>query len=35
MIHEITDDEEGINFKVILCMGFAIFLQYGELTWNT
>lgn len=35
MIHEITDDEEGVNIKAALCVGFAAFLRCGELTWDT
>jgi hypothetical protein len=35
VIHEITDDEEGINVKVALCVGFAAFyVRYGEFTWD-
>src|SRR6266516_383958 len=35
MLSEIGDDEEGVNIKAALCVGFAAFLRSGELTWNT
>src|SRR5437016_2475538 len=35
MVNEIRNNEEGINVKTALCVGFAAFLQSGELTWNT
>ena len=34
MVREIIDDE-GVNVKAALCVGFATFLRCGELTWDT
>ena len=35
MLNEIKHDEEGVNVKTALCVGFAAFLRCGEFTWNT
>ena len=35
MVREINDDEEGVNLKTALCVGFAAFLRSGEFTWDT
>jgi integrase len=35
ILNEITNDEEGVNVKMVLCVAFAIFLRSGEFTWDT
>ena len=35
MLNEIKHDEEGVNVKTALCVGFAAFLRSGEFTWNS
>jgi len=35
MVHEINDDEEGVNVKSALCVAFAAFLRSGDFTWDT